>query len=121
MYSPSPEDGSPDQGNSPPAPPIGPQSYGATVTTPGGHSYQPGYFQYSQCTQKKKALCVRNCHESGTYPVVLEELMAVAQIGINYTGTGTEPLHGCVDDAKNIRQFLIGQWYMKYGGSSQSH
>ena len=22
----------------------------------------------------------------------------------------TEPLHGCVDDAKKIRQFLIGQW-----------
>ncbi|KAI0789028.1 caspase domain-containing protein [Irpex lacteus] len=45
---------------------------------------------YSKCTGHKKALC----------------------IGINYTGTQHE-LHGCVNDAKNMRKFLISQWGYK--------
>ncbi|KAI0729231.1 Metacaspase-1 [Fomitopsis betulina] len=77
------------RGESPSRPPTGGQSYQATVTTPKGHEhYQPCYFQYSQCTLRKKALC----------------------IGINYTKTMAEPLYGCVDDAKNMRQFLIDEY-----------
>ncbi|PPQ81149.1 hypothetical protein CVT25_015201 [Psilocybe cyanescens] len=44
------------------------------------------HFQYSKCTGKKKALC----------------------IGINYRGQANE-LRGCVNDAKNVRNFLIQQ------------
>lgn len=32
------------------------------------------------------------------------------QIGINYTGTQHE-LHGCVNDAKNMRKFLISEFH----------
>ncbi|TDL16047.1 peptidase C14 [Rickenella mellea] len=42
------------------------------------------HFQYSMCTGRKKALC----------------------IGINYRGT-PNVLKGCVNDAKNVRSFLI--------------
>ncbi|KAH9991956.1 caspase domain-containing protein [Russula compacta] len=42
-------------------------------------------FRRSRCTGKRKAVCV----------------------GINYVGSQNE-LHGCVDDARNIYQFLIG-------------
>jgi len=48
------------------------------------------YFQYSRCTGKKKALC----------------------IGINYLGQEIE-LRGCVNDAKNISNFLIDFWGYK--------
>ncbi len=41
-------------------------------------------YQYSQCTGRKKALCV----------------------GINYEGTSGE-LRGCINDAKNVKQFLM--------------
>jgi len=40
--------------------------------------------RFSKCTGKKKALC----------------------IGINYKGQSNE-LHGCVNDAKNVKRFLI--------------
>ena len=33
-----------------------------------------------------------------------------AQIGINYTGTA-EGLGGCVNDAKNVREFLMSRFY----------
>ncbi|CAG8589211.1 16081_t:CDS:2, partial [Acaulospora colombiana] len=46
-----------------------------------GHGQQ---YQYSQCTGRKKALC----------------------IGINYAGTDAA-LRGCINDAKNMKQFLI--------------
>ncbi|CAK5268556.1 unnamed protein product [Mycena citricolor] len=60
----------------PPMPPSGYQNYGPQ----GG---QQPYFQYSQCTGKKKALC----------------------IGINYFGQSAE-LRGCINDARNIQRFL---------------
>lgn len=41
-------------------------------------------YQYSQCTGRKKALC----------------------IGINYFGQNGE-LRGCINDAKNMKAFLI--------------
>ncbi|KAH9994617.1 caspase domain-containing protein [Russula vinacea] len=41
-------------------------------------------FRHSRCTGKRKALC----------------------IGINYVGQ-SNPLHGCVDDAQNVYQFLM--------------
>ncbi|KDR69952.1 hypothetical protein GALMADRAFT_214755 [Galerina marginata CBS 339.88] len=45
-------------------------------------------FQYSKCTGRKRALC----------------------IGINYRGQANE-LRGCVNDAKNVRNFLIQRGY----------
>jgi hypothetical protein len=59
----------------PSAPQYGPQS---------GGQGQPQQYQYSQCTGRKKALC----------------------IGINYAGTDAA-LRGCINDAKNMKQFLI--------------
>ncbi|KAH9487448.1 Metacaspase-1B [Psilocybe cubensis] len=50
-------------------------------TSAGGLNPQ---FQYSKCTGRKKALC----------------------IGINYRGQPNE-LRGCINDAKNVRNFLI--------------
>ncbi|KAG2354542.1 peptidase C14, caspase domain-containing protein [Suillus spraguei] len=47
-------------------------------------------FQYSQCTGKKKALC----------------------IGINYIGQ-KEQLLGCINDANNLKRFLIAQFGYK--------
>ncbi|KAF8917434.1 caspase domain-containing protein [Mucidula mucida] len=55
----------------------GPQFQGAN------HQQQQPYFQYSQCNGKKKALC----------------------IGINYKGQRGE-LAGCINDARNIQNFL---------------
>ncbi|KAF9784616.1 caspase domain-containing protein [Thelephora terrestris] len=37
---------------------------------------------------------------------------ASVQVGINYTGS-SKPLNGCVNDAHNIRQFLIKHWKFK--------
>lgn len=48
------------------------------------------YFQYSQCTGKKKALC----------------------IGINYFGQDAE-LKGCINDAQNVQRFLCTQFGYK--------
>jgi len=50
----------------------------------------PRTFHYSKCTGRKKAVCV----------------------GINYTGTGRQ-LNGCVNDAKNVREFLTKSWGFK--------
>ncbi|PPR02667.1 hypothetical protein CVT24_002150 [Panaeolus cyanescens] len=66
----------------PPRPPAQVQNYGPHVQGPGNRDAQP-YFQYSQCTGKKKALC----------------------IGINYFGQNGE-LRGCINDVKNIVNFL---------------
>ncbi|KAG7451183.1 uncharacterized protein BT62DRAFT_1071772 [Guyanagaster necrorhizus] len=67
----------------PPRPSMQQQNYGAQYQ---GSNYpvQQPYFQYSQCTGKKKALC----------------------IGINYIGQNGE-LRGCINDAQNIQRFLI--------------
>jgi hypothetical protein len=53
------------------------------------HTHIPT-FQYSKCTGRKKALC----------------------IGINYHGQKKELL-GCVNDAKNVREFLIRHYGFK--------
>ncbi|KAI0714343.1 peptidase C14, caspase domain-containing protein [Cerioporus squamosus] len=45
------------------------------------------FYQYSQCNGKKKALC----------------------IGINYVGQSAE-LKGCINDARNVSQFLQEVW-----------
>lgn len=66
----------------PPIPPVHTQHYG--VQTEGG--LQPS-FQYSQCTGKKKALC----------------------IGINYINQSAE-LKGCHNDARNVAKFLISHF-----------
>ncbi|KAI0033065.1 peptidase C14, caspase domain-containing protein, partial [Vararia minispora EC-137] len=69
----------------PPRPPGGQQHYGPQFASAqhGGQQQQP-FFQYSQCTGKKKALC----------------------IGVNYFGTNAE-LRGCINDARNIQRFLV--------------
>ncbi|KAJ6531831.1 peptidase C14, caspase domain-containing protein [Mycena capillaripes] len=63
-------------------PPTNQQNYGPQFQGP-NHQVQQPFFQYSQCNGKKKALC----------------------IGINYFGTASE-LRGCINDARNIQQFL---------------
>ncbi|KAI9438497.1 peptidase C14, caspase domain-containing protein [Lactarius indigo] len=45
-------------------------------------------FQFSRCTGRKRAVC----------------------IGVNYTGQNSQ-LDGCVNDAKNVYNFLIGEHY----------
>ncbi|KAF8148640.1 caspase domain-containing protein [Crassisporium funariophilum] len=45
-------------------------------------------FQYSECNRRRKALC----------------------IGINYRGQANE-LRGCINDAKHVRDFLLGHRY----------
>ncbi|CCM04227.1 uncharacterized protein FIBRA_06394 [Fibroporia radiculosa] len=70
----------------PPRPPVEHQRYGP-VFEGQDHSRQQPFFQYSQCTGKRKALC----------------------IGINYIGQSAE-LHGCINDAHNMRRFLINEY-----------
>ncbi|KAJ6494860.1 caspase domain-containing protein [Mycena vitilis] len=66
----------------PPRPPTTQQHYGPQMQNQ-NHQMQQPFFQYSQCNGKKKALC----------------------IGINYFGQAAE-LRGCINDARNIQQFL---------------
>ncbi|KAL1949393.1 hypothetical protein VTO73DRAFT_8274 [Trametes versicolor] len=73
----------------PPPPPSQQQSYGPSFEDAQHHQRQL-YFQYSQCTGKKKALC----------------------IGINYFGQSAE-LKGCINDARNVVQFLKELWGYK--------
>jgi hypothetical protein len=70
----------------PPRPPQGQQHYGPRPQS----SNQQMYFQYSQCTGKKKALC----------------------IGINYIGQQAA-LRGCINDARNIERFLCERFGYK--------
>ncbi|KAH9178301.1 caspase domain-containing protein, partial [Lactarius sanguifluus] len=71
----------------PPRPPQGQQHYGPQSR---GSNQQEMYFQYSQCTGKKRALC----------------------IGINYFGQQAE-LRGCINDARNIERFLCERFGYK--------
>ncbi|EJF64750.1 hypothetical protein DICSQDRAFT_80416 [Dichomitus squalens LYAD-421 SS1] len=66
----------------PPPPPSHQQQYGPTFTGQDNQQHQL-FYQYSQCTGKKKALCV----------------------GINYFGQSAE-LKGCINDARNVTRFL---------------
>nr|GAT42971.1 predicted protein [Mycena chlorophos] len=71
----------------PPRPPTDYQTYGPQFGGGGPDQFQQPYFQYSQCTGRRKALC----------------------IGINYFGQSAE-LRGCINDANNVRQFICSQF-----------
>ncbi|KAF8165657.1 caspase domain-containing protein [Crassisporium funariophilum] len=73
----------------PPRPPTQVQNYGPHFEGANHKDAQP-FFQYSQCTGKKKALC----------------------IGINYFGQ-TGELRGCINDARNIQNFLCTKFNYK--------
>ncbi|KIM80480.1 hypothetical protein PILCRDRAFT_73139, partial [Piloderma croceum F 1598] len=73
----------------PPPPPPQQQYYGPQFQGAGGQQAQP-FFQYSQCNGRKKALC----------------------IGINYFGQSAE-LRGCINDARNIQNFIINRFGYK--------
>jgi hypothetical protein len=60
-------------------------------------------FQYSRCTGRKKALCVGI---SSCIALHARLNCLPPKIGINYLGQRNE-LRGCVNDAKNVRKFLI--------------
>ncbi|KAH9482358.1 Metacaspase-1 [Psilocybe cubensis] len=70
----------PPPGPPPPRPPTQIQTYGPQFEGANHRAMQPS-FQYSQCTGKKKALC----------------------IGINYFGQAGE-LRGCINDVHNIQR-----------------
>ncbi|WVQ62454.1 metacaspase-1 [Kwoniella botswanensis] len=70
-------------------PPTQTQHYGPQLHGQNGQNAQP-YFQYSQCTGRRKALC----------------------IGINYIGT-SQALAGCINDAHNVQKFLIERYNYK--------
>ncbi|KAL6304173.1 caspase domain-containing protein [Sparassis latifolia] len=70
----------------PPRPPTNHQSYGP-VFEGQNHQQQQLHFQYSQCTGRRKGLC----------------------IGINYIGQSAE-LQGCINDAHNVRRFLCNDF-----------
>jgi len=72
-------------------PPVDPVYYGQEFEAP-DHSRKRDFFQYSQCTGRKKALCV----------------------GINYRGQPHQ-LSGCIGDAKRMRRFLIENYGYKEG------
>lgn len=73
----------------PPRPPTQVQNYGPQFQGANHQTAQP-FFQYSQCTGKKKALC----------------------IGINYFGQNGE-LRGCINDARNMQRFLCNRYGYK--------
>lgn len=67
-------------------PPAQNQYYGPQMQGP-NHQVQQPFFQYSQCTGKKRALC----------------------IGINYIGQSAQ-LAGCINDANNLKAFLMSHF-----------
>ncbi|KAF8806293.1 hypothetical protein BYT27DRAFT_7191621 [Phlegmacium glaucopus] len=73
----------------PPRPPTQVQNYGPHFQGAHNREAQP-FFQYSQCTGKKKALC----------------------IGINYFAQNGE-LRGCINDANNMQNFLCSKFGYK--------
>ncbi|KAI0721801.1 caspase domain-containing protein [Fomitopsis betulina] len=66
------------------------QQFDRAVASRYAHSRSRALPVPSKCTGRKKALC----------------------IGINYTGQRKE-LHGCVNDARNVRKFLMKNWGFK--------
>lgn len=65
---------------------------------------------YSKCTGAKKALCVRLVSTSSNG--VMKLLTYRPQIGINYRGQANQ-LYGCVNDARNVQNFLIRALYLR--------
>lgn len=88
----------------PPRPPTQQQNYGPAFEG-ANHRQQQPFFQYSQCTGKKKALCVSYFGRSARNVHVF---LPIYQIGINYFGTQSE-LKGCINDAQNVRNFLCSK------------
>nr|XP_019014601.1 metacaspase-1 [Kwoniella pini CBS 10737]OCF53382.1 metacaspase-1 [Kwoniella pini CBS 10737] len=76
-------------GAAPARPPTNQQHYGPQLHGQNGQNAQP-YFQYSQCSGRRKALC----------------------IGINYIGS-SQALAGCINDARNVQKFLIERYHYK--------
>jgi len=74
------------QQHHPPMPPQQQQMFGPQQSD----SSRQMWFQYSQCTGKKKALC----------------------IGVNYPGSDA-PLSGCHNDVHNIKAFLINHFHYR--------
>ncbi|KAG6335665.1 hypothetical protein ID866_3423 [Astraeus odoratus] len=77
------------QSGPPAMPPTQQQFYGPQFQGP-NHQMQQSSFQYSQCTGKKKALC----------------------IGINYRNQSGQ-LAGCINDANNVKAFLMSHFGYK--------
>lgn len=71
---------------------MGTQTYGPSFQGNDGRSQHP-FFQYSQCNNKRKALC----------------------IGINYFGQQGVELKGCINDANNVKNFLCRQYGYRDG------
>lgn len=90
------------EGPPPPRPPTQVQNYGPQFEGANHRTMQPS-FQYSQCTGKKKALCVCHCPSLQIYA---SKIHACVQIGINYFGQAGE-LRGCINDVHNIQGFII--------------
>ena len=86
----------------PPPPPPHIQNYGPHFQDANNRDTQP-FFQYSQCTGKKKALCVCSLILIGD-----QSSTSIFQIGINYFGQTAE-LKGCINDANNMQAFLCSE------------
>ncbi|RPD59961.1 hypothetical protein L226DRAFT_462816 [Lentinus tigrinus ALCF2SS1-7] len=71
----------------PPAPPPSQQQSYGPMFEGADHQQHQLFYQYSQCNGRKRALC----------------------IGINYFGQSAE-LKGCINDARNVSQFLQEVW-----------
>lgn len=90
-------------------PPSGQQNYGPHFEGKDHQDHQP-FFQYSQCTGKRKALLVRPlCSGSFLYMLGLKLAYLLQQIGINYVGQDGE-LRGCINDVENLKEFIISTY-----------
>lgn len=69
------------------------------------HQQHQLFYQYSQCNGRKRALCV--CDPSAPVTSMCSSNASRPQIGINYFGQSAE-LKGCINDARNVSQFLQG-------------
>lgn len=85
-------------------PPVDPVYYGQEFEAP-DHTKRRDFFQYSQCTGRKKALCV--CLTCSYLYMNFNVTLISVKIGINYRGQPHQ-LNGCISDAKRMRKFLIG-------------
>lgn len=63
-------------------------------------------------------MCVRTCRSPASTMTVTNTTFV--QVGINYTGTARQ-LNGCVNDAKNVRKFLISGFYAFHIDHSPIH
>ena len=80
-------------------PPSQVQHYGPHFQGDGNRDMQP-FFQYSQCNGRKKGLFVSPSTNH------LAPMSFCPQVGINYFKQDGE-LQGCINDVKNITNFLV--------------